>query len=131
MSLSGISGISPIATSGQGLSTLNPPATTSRASATSTAAATASTTQSAPAALAPSSKSSSSGGGSSSASSAAQLMADTYTDTVNGKNYSGSVQQESGGEYTASVPHLPGATASGSSAQSAENNLGTVIDELV
>jgi predicted RNase H-like HicB family nuclease len=48
---------------------------------------------------------------------------------VGGKSYSGSVE-ESAGEYTASVAGLPGASASGSSIQSAENNLGTIIDML-
>ena len=57
-------------------------------------------------------------------------MAGVYTDTVGGKSYSGSVA-ESGGTYTASVPNLPGASASGSSVQSAENNLNVVIDTLV
>jgi predicted RNase H-like HicB family nuclease len=49
---------------------------------------------------------------------------------VGGKQYSGSVL-ESDGEYTASVPDVPGATASGSTEQAAENNLNARIDELV
>jgi predicted RNase H-like HicB family nuclease len=49
---------------------------------------------------------------------------------VAGKQYSGSVA-DSGGTYTASVSNLPGATATGSSAQDAENNLDERIDELV
>lgn len=61
---------------------------------------------------------------------AENLLAAVYATTVAGKNYSGSVE-ESGGEYSASVPNLPGASASGSSVQSAENNLTLVIDTLV
>jgi predicted RNase H-like HicB family nuclease len=38
---------------------------------------------------------------------------------------------ESGGEYTASVASVLGATASGSTEQAAENNLDARIDELV
>jgi predicted RNase H-like HicB family nuclease len=53
-----------------------------------------------------------------------------YSTTVGGKQYSGSVE-ESGGEYTASVPSLSGATATGSSLTAAENNLNNRIDELV
>jgi hypothetical protein len=53
-----------------------------------------------------------------------------YSTTVGGKQYSGSVL-ESDGEYTASVPDVPGATASGSTEQAAENNLNARIDELV
>jgi predicted RNase H-like HicB family nuclease len=48
---------------------------------------------------------------------------------VNGKSYSGSVE-ESGGTYTASVSSVPGAVASGSSVASAENNLTVVLDVL-
>jgi predicted RNase H-like HicB family nuclease len=50
--------------------------------------------------------------------------------TLGGKQYSGSVE-ESGGVYTASVGNLPGASASGSSAQAAEDNLTMRINELV
>jgi len=48
---------------------------------------------------------------------------------VAGKTYSGSVE-ESNGTYTVSIPSLPGASASGSSAQSAETNLSVLIDVL-
>jgi predicted RNase H-like HicB family nuclease len=48
---------------------------------------------------------------------------------VGGKSYSGSVE-DSGGTYTASVPSVPGASASGSSVQSAESNLNIVLDVL-
>jgi hypothetical protein len=61
---------------------------------------------------------------------AEDILAAVYTTTVSGKNYSGSVEQ-SNGEYIGTVPNLPGASASGSSIQSAENNLGAVIDTLV
>jgi predicted RNase H-like HicB family nuclease len=54
----------------------------------------------------------------------------SYSTTVAGKSYSGSVQ-ESDGSYVASIPNLPGASASGSSVQSAENNLNVVVDSLV
>jgi predicted RNase H-like HicB family nuclease len=57
-------------------------------------------------------------------------MASSYSTTVAGKQYSGSVE-ESAGEYTATVPSLSGATASGSSVEAAENNLDVRIDELV
>jgi len=50
--------------------------------------------------------------------------------TVAGKQYSGSVE-EAGGEYTASVPNVSGATASGSSVDAAENNLVVRIDGFV
>jgi predicted RNase H-like HicB family nuclease len=56
--------------------------------------------------------------------------ATSYSTTVGGTQYSGSVQ-ESGGEYTASVPNLQGATATGATEQAAENNLDARIDELV
>ena len=62
--------------------------------------------------------------------SAAETMVTIYSTTVAGKQYSGSVE-EANGEYTASVPNLAGATASGSSAEAAENNLNARIDELV
>jgi hypothetical protein len=57
-------------------------------------------------------------------------MATSYSTTVAGQQYLGSVE-ESGGEYTASVANLSRATAIGSSVQAAENNLDTRIDELV
>jgi len=53
----------------------------------------------------------------------------SYSTSVAGKSYSGSVE-ESGGTYTASVPGQPGASANGSSVQSAENNLDAVLDSL-
>jgi predicted RNase H-like HicB family nuclease len=56
-------------------------------------------------------------------------MAASYSVTVGGKSYSGSVE-ESGGSYTASISNLPGATASGSSVQSAEDNLDAKLDAL-
>jgi predicted RNase H-like HicB family nuclease len=58
------------------------------------------------------------------------MFAAVYTTTIAGKSYSGSVEQ-SNGEYIGSVPNLPGASASGSSIQSAENNLGAIIDTIV
>jgi predicted RNase H-like HicB family nuclease len=59
-----------------------------------------------------------------------ETMVSDYSTTVAGTQYSGSVE-ESGREYTASVPNLAGATATGSSIEAAENNLDNRIDELV
>jgi hypothetical protein len=56
-------------------------------------------------------------------------LAASYSTTVAGKSYSGSVE-ESDGTYLASVPNVPGASASGSSVESAENNLNVVLDTL-
>jgi hypothetical protein len=53
----------------------------------------------------------------------------TYSTTVGGRNYAESVD-ESGGVYVASVPNPPGASASGGSVQSAENNLNIKLDTL-
>jgi hypothetical protein len=69
--------------------------------------------------------------GASASSGAAEEMQETsFSTTVAGTQYSGSVA-ESGGEYVASVASLSGATASGSSLISAENSLTIRIDELV
>ena len=65
----------------------------------------------------------------STASAAEDVLAAVYSTTVDGQTYSGSVE-ESDGEYTASVANLPDASASGSSVEAAEDNLGTVIDAL-
>ena len=54
----------------------------------------------------------------------------SYSTSVGGQQYWGSVDR-AGGDYTATVPNLAGATASGSSQQSAEDNLNARIDELV
>jgi hypothetical protein len=70
-------------------------------------------------------------GGASAGSGAAEEMQETgFSTTVAGTQYSGSVA-ESGGKYVASVASLSGASASGSSLISAENNLTIRIDELV
>jgi hypothetical protein len=53
----------------------------------------------------------------------------SYSTTVAGKNYPLSVE-ESGGFYVASVPNPPGASATGSSPQSAEDNLNFKLDTL-
>ena len=58
------------------------------------------------------------------------MMVSSYSTTVAGKQYSGSVEN-SGGQYTASVPGLSGASASASSMQAAEDALTLRIDELV
>jgi hypothetical protein len=52
-----------------------------------------------------------------------------YSTTVGGKSYAGSVVV-SEGQYTVSVPNLPGAIASGSTAQEAENSLTVKVDTL-
>jgi hypothetical protein len=57
-------------------------------------------------------------------------LAAVFSTTAGGKNYSADVEQ-SGGEYTATVTGLPGASASGSSAMAAEENLDNRIDMLV
>jgi predicted RNase H-like HicB family nuclease len=57
-------------------------------------------------------------------------QATSFSTTVAGKQYSGSVNQ-SNGQYTASIPGLAGASASGSSISAAENALYIRIDELV
>jgi len=75
-------------------------------------------------------KSAQGGGGGGGAAAAEETMAAAYSTTVAGKQYSGSVEK-SGNEYTASVSNLAGADASGSSIQSAENNLNIKIDILV
>jgi hypothetical protein len=61
---------------------------------------------------------------------AASLVSQIYSTTVGGKSYSGSVEQ-SGGQYVVSIPNVPGATASASTAQAAENALTLKIDILV
>jgi hypothetical protein len=53
----------------------------------------------------------------------------SFSTTVAGKGYAGSVQ-ESQGSYVASVPNPPGASATGSSIQSAENNLNVILTSL-
>jgi hypothetical protein len=64
-------------------------------------------------------------------STAEEMQAAVYSTTVAGKNYSGSVVEEVGGVYEASVPNVTGATATGSSVQAAENNLSVRINALV
>ncbi|MGA3346069.1 MAG: hypothetical protein ABSC76_14495 [Terracidiphilus sp.] len=56
-------------------------------------------------------------------------VAASYSTTVAGRSYAASVE-ESGGTYTASVPIPPGLSASGSSIESAENNLNIILDTL-
>jgi predicted RNase H-like HicB family nuclease len=53
-----------------------------------------------------------------------------YSTTVDGKQYSGSVEK-SGNTYTASIPGVAGATATGSTEDAAENNLSNRISVLV
>jgi hypothetical protein len=65
----------------------------------------------------------------SAASSQIATVAASYSTTVAGTSYAASVE-ESGGIYTASVPMPPGLSASGSSIESAENNLNIILDTL-
>jgi len=58
-----------------------------------------------------------------------EKLAASYSTTVEGKDYGGTVE-ESAGTYTASVPIPPGARASGSTIQAAENNLNIILDTL-
>ena len=135
-----ISELSPVTNADPGLSVLNQPTAVSP-SATQPAAvvaksalvASSPTTESAPLATAPKATIARKGGGGSAgagSSSTLQLITDTYTTTVAGKSYFGSVQQEPGGQYVASVPSLSGATASGSSIEAVENALGSIINAL-
>ena len=120
---------------------LNPVAVAKSSSASSATSETSSATIS-PAATAanaatsssssPKSSGGSSGGGGGGGGSAAveEMQATSFSTTVAGKHYSGSVQ-DTNGEYVATAAGLAGASASGSSLSSAENNLTTRIDELV
>jgi hypothetical protein len=56
-------------------------------------------------------------------------LAATYSTTVSGKNYAGSVE-EAAGVFIASVPSPPGISASGLNVQTAENNLDMKLDAL-
>jgi hypothetical protein len=62
------------------------------------------------------------------AQSSADLLAQstTYSASVGGKNYTADIS-ESSGEYVATVPNLPGVSASGSTLQAVENNLNASI----
>ena len=132
--------ISPISSSASTPQVLNP-VLSSRSTAassantnvsTSAASASAASTSTVPASTASSAKTSHSGTSSGGGSAAVQEtdQATSFSTTVAGKQYSGSVA-DSDGTYTASISNLSGATASGSSAQAAENNLNVRIDELV
>jgi len=70
------------------------------------------------------------GGASASAASEVETLVGSYSTTVGGTQYAGSVEEQNG-SYVASVPSVSGATATGSSMIDAENNLSVRIDELV
>lgn len=70
------------------------------------------------------------GGGSISASQISSLMATSFSVSVNGTNYSGSVL-DSNGEYTATAAGVAGASGSGNSEIAAENALELSLSELV
>ncbi len=134
--------ITPIASSSSSRTVFNPAialpfkAAPKSSGTVSTTTATSGSSASAPSAPAqapskPSHASHNGGGGASAGSSVAQEMQVTsFSTTVDGKQYSGSVS-ESDGEYVASDPTLSGATATGSSEIAAENNLAIRINELV
>jgi len=56
-------------------------------------------------------------------------LAGTHSATVGGVSYPLSIEK-AGATFVASVPNPPGATATGSSAQAAENNLNIKLDTL-
>jgi hypothetical protein len=58
------------------------------------------------------------------------LTSPTYSTSVGGKSYSGNVSLANG-QYTISVPNMPGAKVSASSLSSAEMALTVKIDTLV
>lgn len=72
------------------------------------------------------------GGGGAAATAASEVatLVGTYSTTVAGTQYAGSVEEQNG-SYVASVPNVSGATATGASMIEAENNLTVRIDELV
>ena len=102
--------------------------TSAKASPSTASTSTTSTAATSPAKTTSSRSGGGGGGGSSSATQA--MMVSSYSTTVAGKQYAGSVD-ESNGQYTASVPGLAGASASAGSAQAAEDALTLRIDELV
>jgi len=109
--------------------------TTAGASPASAPSAVTAAAPSAPAARATAGGSAHDGGGVAAASAAtAAITVDAlisgYSTTVGGKQYAASIL-ETGGEYTASIANVPGATATGTTEQAAENNLNIRIDELV
>jgi len=104
--------------------TASPPTNSTISTSTATPAATASFSSGAGTGI-------SAGNGSSSPSVVAQIAADvTYSTTVQGRSYVGSVAPTDG-QYEASVSELPGANASGASVDLAETNLNNLIDFLV
>lgn len=71
-----------------------------------------------------------SGAATASAASEVETLVGSYSATVAGTQYAGSVEEENG-TYTASVPNVSGATATGATMMEAESNLTIRIDELV
>src|ERR1700722_4982259 len=120
MQINSISAIAPIGASSPKTTISTRPRVTAAPSTTPTAApAAATTTPQTAAPPAPAARRGGGGGAAAAAASAAAAAATAYSTTVGGKSYSGSVQ-ETDGEYEASIPNLPGASASGSSAEAAE-----------
>jgi len=114
------------------------PSASSSASASSTAAAvpasTSSTSNPTSGTASPAKSQSSHGGGggggaASSVASSIDELVSGYSETVDGKQYSGSIEK-SGNTYTASIPGLAGASASGSTEVAAENGLSQRISVL-
>jgi hypothetical protein len=126
MNVNGISEISSSTVAWAGTKASSEPATSSSSAATSQTASASSSLSSASTGL-----SSSSDEAQPSVSSVqVTTIVATYSTTVGGKNYSESVEKL-GEEYVVSVPNPPGASASGLSVQSAENNLSSKLDTLV
>jgi hypothetical protein len=113
---------------------VGPTPATTQASPVAAPAAPTAATPSAPAAPARAATGVGGGGAATAAAAAAAAAVDAltsgYSTTVDGKQYAASVV-ESGGGYTASISSVPGATATGTSEQAAENNLTLRIDALV
>jgi hypothetical protein len=142
MQISGISSIAPIHSSASSIAPAQRPAGTGASAAAASAADSAgrvvspssptATSHAAKAGAAARDPGRAGGGGGQGAGTAAavQTLAAVYSTTVGGKSYSGSVTGGDG-EYTASVPNLPGATASGPSVEAVEDSLSVVIDTLV
>ena len=109
---------------------VGPTPATTQASPVAAPAAPTAATPSAPAAPARAATGVGGGGAATAAAAAVDALTSGYSTTVDGKQYAASVV-ESGGGYTASISSVPGATATGTSEQAAENNLTLRIDALV
>jgi len=133
MQLSGISTLAPVSSvlstlpASQSTKALPPLASQANSAQTDTALPTvpAATPAAAPARSAPAAPAASA-----SALATAELLAAVYSTTVGGKQYSGDVEQ-SGSQYSITIPGVLGATATGSSIAGVETNLRNIIDLVV